>query len=177
MSNFQFTLNSRKVLKNISNKAKAKIEKASLDAIDIIKDKLGTEYLEGGYSAFDYYRKYYYGKKSDRTKHHYNYWTVRNRSSSVSVNFEIRNRRPYVSSLYKNEFASSNHTGTMYWTKDKRHVTYNKPTSYNAEIATRKEQISKVRYLRIQRSMKSILTSKIRKVFKDAPSSTTSYKG
>lgn len=177
MANFQFSLSSKKVLKGLTDKVKKKVIKAQENAIDTLRDKFGTEFLRGGFSAYDYYRKYYYGKNADTTKHHYNNWTFRTRVSSQGVSTEIRNRRKYTSYLYKDGFISSEHTGKMYWTKDRKHVTYHKAKTYNQIRAIRKQQIRKTDYLSIQAKIKGILTKEIRKVVPIAPSATTTYKG
>lgn len=177
MANFQFSVSSKKILKGLEDNVKKRVVKAQHKANDKLRDLLGTEYLRGGFSAYDYYRKYYYGKKSDATKHHYNNWTLRTRVSSQGVSTEIRNRRKYVSYLYSGNFISANHNGKMYWTKDGKHVTYNKAKTYNQIRAIRKKQIRKEDYKSIQARIKGIVTIELRKVLPIVKSATSSYKG
>lgn len=182
MSNFQYTLSAKGVFGKLAKELKQSIIEAQNETKYEIERLLGTEYNEGGFSAYDYFRQYYYGKAKTK-EHHYNLWTVRNRNGSL----EVRNRASYAKALYTGEASSSHPTGyrsasphkPMYFTtiNGKKVLTYRKPSRKKYIEITRPNQITKARHTSIQNKILKIATKNISTAIGDIAKVKSTYKG
>lgn len=183
MSNFQFTLSVKRALGKVSSDVIEAVNRAQDKTKDELEELLRRTEKEGGFSAYDYFKQYYYGKARIKP-HHYANWTVRNRNGSL----EIRNRASYARYLYTSEvspyhsagYRSADPHATMYLTTKKdgtKVLSYRKPTKKKYIEITRPNQITPSKYAAIQRKMLNITSKNIKNAINEKIRATSTYKG
>ena len=138
MSDHTFSISLKNVLKNIEDKQIEAIKYSVNFSMNTVYDNISSSVQDGGLSPYDNFT-FTYGQKYRRKTHSNSRWYMRDRSSKVSISYELRNRAKYAKYLYTDEESYYHPNG---WRSYDPH----KEIKYHGKIYSRPAQLNSKLY-------------------------------